>query len=83
MGAGGRKAVSEETQDRALTHLFQEVFGLDREQEDAFWQELEARRAQEVHSWAAFRSVMIQAGARVQRAIAWSAWPARGLPGIG
>lgn len=75
--------MSEETQDQALAHLFQEAFGLDREQEDAFWQELAARRAQEAHSWAAFRSVMIQAGARVQQAIAWSAWPAHGLPGIG
>jgi hypothetical protein len=75
--------MSEETQDRALASLFQEAFGLDREQEDALWREFTARRAQEVHSWAAFRSVMIQAGGRVQQAIAWSAWPARGLPGIG
>jgi hypothetical protein len=75
--------VSEETQDRVLTRLFQEAFVLHREQEDTFWREFTARRAQEVHSWAAFRSVMIQAGGRVQQAIAWSAWPARGLPGIG
>jgi hypothetical protein len=83
MGAGGREAVSEETQDRALTRLFQEMFGPHREQEEAFWREFTARRAQEMHSWACFRSVMIQAGAGIQRAIAWSAWPARGLPGIG
>jgi hypothetical protein len=75
--------VSEEALDQRLERLFQEALGLSKEQEDAFWLKFADRRANEREVWSAFGSVMMQAAAQLQRAIEWSSWPARGLPGIG
>jgi hypothetical protein len=74
--------VNEERLDQALGQLFQAAFGLSREQEDVLWSKLAQRRRQEAYAWSAFRAVMLQANAGVRQAIAWAAWPARGVPGI-
>jgi hypothetical protein len=74
--------VNEERPDQALEQIFQAAFGLSREREDALWRQLAQRRRQEEHAWSAFRAVMLQVNARVRKATEWSAWPARGIPGI-